>query len=158
ALHPWEFFEWVEDLQTRTAKIPVVSGRDRESISSRRGSDVAVLNRHPTAGLFETMILVGPDVRDRDVEPMNAALHGIRQAGEPRLEGDALASVFASNPVGQLCDDHCARVAILLFPFQPRDEAVVAATFCGLADDVGVEKPAHSFRRRAGSRRLGGTS
>src|SRR5262249_32209560 len=99
-----------------------------------------------------------PHVRDRDVETVNPAMHGIDQASQPGLERFTLATFLGPDPVRQLRDHDRARVTVVLFLLDPRDDTRVAASFGRLADDVGIEQPAHSLRRRAVSRRRGGTS
>ena|SRR5882724_721702 len=42
--------------------------------------------------------------------------------------------------------------------FEPRDDTRIPDFLCGLAQDIGIEKPAHNFRRLGNSRRLGGRS
>src|SRR2546428_230297 len=70
----------------------------------------------------------------------------------------ALSSVFGSDPVSQLRDDNGAGVALVFFPFEPCSNSRIAAALRRLANHVSVEEPAHSLRRRAVSRRRGGTS
>lgn len=153
-----EFFERVEYFQPRTSEVPVVAGGDREFVASGGCSNVAVFDRHTLAGFAEKPLLLRPHVGDRDVEPVNPPLHGVHQACQPGLKRLALPAVFGAHPVGQLGDDHGARVAPVLLPFEPGRDSNVTNPLGRLADDVGVEQPAHSLRRRAGARRRGGTS
>src|SRR5688500_14762043 len=80
-----EFPERVEHLGPGSLEVSIVPRGNRQSVSSRRGRDVAVLNGHALARLFEESLLLDPDVRDRDVEPMNATVQCVDQPGQPRL-------------------------------------------------------------------------
>ncbi len=69
----------------------------------------------------------------------------VDEAREPALQRLPLSALFRPDPVRQLCDDYGAGVAPVLFRFEPADDLGVALALGGLADDVGVEQPAHSF-------------
>ena len=81
--------------------------------ASGRG-DVAIFNGHPVTSLFEQTLLIGPDERQGDVEAVDASVHRLDKAREPGLERLALPAFLAPNPVGELRDDDCARVAAIL--------------------------------------------
>jgi len=95
-----KFFEWIEDFQTGPAEVPVVAGDNSEPMSQGRRGDVSVLDGHPLARFIELMLQVGPDVRHRDVEAADSALHGLNQSREPFLEDFPLPSLFRADPVG----------------------------------------------------------
>ena len=128
-----EFFEGIEDFEARTPEVLIVARRDRKAVPSGGGGDVAVFDRHA----------VGPDVGHRHVESVDPALEGVDEPREPGLERLTLPFFFGSNPVRQLRDDNRAGVAAVLLDFEPGDYAGVAVSFRRLADDVGVEEPAH---------------
>ena len=144
-----EVFERIEDFQSGPTEILLVARRDGEPVSSCRGGNVAVLDRHPATCFFELMLLLGPDVRHGDIEPVDATLHRVHQPSQPCLELLALTSFFRPDPVRQLRDYDCARVALVFLAFEPRDNLRVTAALGRLANDVRIEEPTHSFRRRA---------
>lgn len=55
-------------------------------------------------------------------------------------------------------EDDRARVAMILFLLDPRDYARVAMPLRGLADDIRIEQPLHSLRRRASAEQRAGMS
>src|SRR5688572_22478591 len=95
---------------------------------------------------------------DRYVEAVNAAVKRVYETRQPRLELLSLPAFLHTHPVRQLRDDDRARVAAILLRLEPRNHLRLALLLRRLADDVGVEQPAHNFRRLASPRRLGGTS
>jgi len=153
-----EFAKRVEDFQTRSPEIFFVAGRDGQIVPAGGGRDVAVFERHFLSGAREELLVFGPHVGDGDVKADDPAVHGVGEPGQPRLQGFARPAFLAANPKGQLGDHHRARVARVLFDFEPRDDARVAVFFRRLAQHVGVEEPAHSLRRLGNSRRRVGKS
>jgi len=89
---------------------------------------------------------------------VNTSLECVHQPRKPYLQGLTLAPIPGANPVCQLRDDHGARVAAILLRFEPGDHSRIAVSLRRLADDIGIQKPTHSLRRRAGARRRGGKS
>src|SRR5207253_5870432 len=89
---------------------------------------------------------------------MNSSPECFHKPRQPSLEDLTLPSILGAHPIGQLGDDDGARVTAVLFLFEPGDDPCIAVSLGRLADDVGVEQPAHSLRRRAGARRRRGTS
>ena len=139
-------------------EMPVVSGDDREAIAPRCRGDIAVFNGHASSCSFKEMFLFGPHMSHGHAESVDAAVHGIDQAGEPRLQRLPLFSLFTADPIGELRDDDRTGVTAVLLLFQPGDNTGVSVSFRRLGDYVGVEQPVHSFRRRRYSRRRGGRS
>src|SRR5262249_39067272 len=119
--------------------------------------DVAVFDWQTLAGFVEQSLLLSPHVRDRHIEPVNSSMECVHKPCQPSLEELALASILGAHPVGQLGYDDGARITAVLFLLEPSDDPRVAVALGGLADDIGIEQPAHSFRRRAGARRRRGT-
>ena len=109
------FLEWIENFETRTFEILLVTRGDRQSVAARSRRDVVILNRHSNTGFFGQVLLLRPDMRDLTVEAENPSLHLIRQPCEPGLQKRALAALLLSHPVGELSDDNGARVAAILF-------------------------------------------
>src|SRR5215207_5194565 len=95
---------------------------------------------------------------DRYVESVNAAVKRVNETRQPRLELLSLPAFLGAHPVCQLCDDDGACVATILLGFEPCNYLRIALLLSRLADDVGVQQPAHNLRRFAISRRRGGTS
>lgn len=120
--------------------------------------DVAVFDRHGLTSLVEYALLVRPNVGHRYVEPVNPSLECVDEPREPRLQGLTLAPFFGADSVCELRDDDGARVAAVLLQFEPGNHPRIAVPLGWLADNIRIEKPAHSLRRREGARRRGGTS
>ena len=74
-----EFLERVEDLEPWPLEVSVIPRGDGQSVSSRRGRNIAVLDGHALAGLFEQSLLLRQDVRYRHVEPVNATVQSVHQ-------------------------------------------------------------------------------
>ena len=153
-----QLFEGIEDSEAGPTEILIVAGNDRESVPPGRRCNVAVLDRHSVTGLFEEAFLLRPDIRHRNVEPVDASVHRIDETRQPGLERLPLSPFFRASPVGELSNDDRARVASVLFLLQPRYDSRIASTLRRLADDIRIEQPVHKLRRRADSRRRGGTS
>src|SRR5512133_1863563 len=88
---------------------------------------------------------------------MDPAMERIDETREPRLERIALPSLLGADPVRELRDDHRAGVAVVPLVAEPGDHLGVPLALGGLAEDVGIEQPAHSLARND-SRRRGGRS
>ena len=86
--------------------------------------DVSVLDGRTLTGLLEHAFLLRPDMGDRHVEAVDAAVQRIDEACEPSLERLPLPAFLRPDPVRR-----------------------VAVPLRRLADDVRVEKPAHNLRR-----------
>src|SRR5437773_10060332 len=89
---------------------------------------------------------------------MNSPPECFHKPRQPHLQGVTPPSILGTYPISQLGDDDGARVTAVLFLFEPGDDPCIAVPLGRLADDVRIEQPTHSFRRRAGARRRGGTS
>jgi hypothetical protein len=76
--------ERVEDLGPGSLEVSVVPRDDRQSVSSHRCHDIAVLDGYALARLLEQSLLLCPDVRYRHVEPVDAAVQRVHQPCEPR--------------------------------------------------------------------------
>src|ERR1700678_2698297 len=132
----WEFLKGVEYFQAGAAEIFVISGYDDQIVPASRGGDIAIFDGHPKAGFFEQYLLLGPDVRDGNIESMDAPMHRLDQTPEPRLQRLSLPAFPAAHPVSQLGNRNCARVATVFFMSQPCDDPFVAIAFCRLAQHV----------------------
>lgn len=151
------FLERVEDRQSGSSEVFVVPGDGRESVAACGRGDVTVFHGRSLARIFQKGLLLGPNMRDREIETVNAAAHGVDEPGPPSLQRRPLPALFAAHP-GELGDDDGAGGAPILFPLQPRDDSRVAVPPRRLAEHVSVEQPVHSLRRRGSSHRRGGTS
>src|SRR5436190_23873608 len=89
---------------------------------------------------------------------MNSSPECFHKPRQPSLEDLTLPSILGAHPIGQLGDYDGARVTAVLFLFEPGDDPFIAVPLGRLADDVCIEQPTHSFRRRDGARRRRGTS
>src|ERR1051325_4163784 len=154
----WQVCEWIEDLESRPLEVSIVSGGDGQLVSTSRRCDVAVLDWHTLTSVIQQAFLLGPHMRDQYVEPVDATVKRIDKTREPCLKLLPLPAFLRPDPVGQLCDDDGARVAAILLGLEPSDDLGNAVLLRRLADDVGIEQPAHNFRRLAGARRREGTS
>jgi len=123
-----KLLERIENLQSGTAKVPVIARGDRQAVAPCRRRDVAILDRHPASRFLEQMLLFRPDMGDRYVEAVNPAMHRVRQARQPCLQFGALAPFLAPNPICELRDHHRAGVAPVLFTLQPCNDARISAT------------------------------
>ena len=110
----WEFLERVEDLEPWSFEVSVVPRSDRQSVSSRRCRDVAVLDGHALAGLLQQSLLIRPDICHRHVESVDGAMQRIDEPCEPCLQRLPLPTFLCAHPVRQLRDDDSAGVAALL--------------------------------------------
>jgi hypothetical protein len=150
-------FKWIEDLQAGSAKVFVVAGDDGEVVPAGGSRDVAVFNRHAPARPLQLPLLFGPNVRDRTVEAENPSVQRSHKTSQPSLQRLPLLSLFAAHPVGKMREDDRAGVAIVLFSLDPSCHARVAVALRGLAQDIGIQQPAHNLDRKY-SRRRGGRS
>jgi hypothetical protein len=55
-------------------------------VAAGNGGDVVVLNRHRLPHRLELVLLLRPDVSNRNVETKDAALHSVDQLGQPFLQ------------------------------------------------------------------------
>ena len=69
--------------------------------------------------LFQLMLLVGPDMGDRDVEAENAAAECIHESSQPILQVTSPAPLFRAHPVCKLRDDNRAGEAPFAFLLMP---------------------------------------
>src|SRR2546423_1202506 len=127
-------------------------------MTARDSGNIAILSGHPVTGGLQLVLLFCPYVSHRDVEAEDASMHGIDQFLQPCLQGDTLLTLLAAHPKRELGDDDGARVTVILVFLEPGDNAGVAFSLGGLAQDIRIEEPAHSLRRFGNSRRLGGRS
>src|SRR6476646_1835990 len=98
----WQLLEWVEYFDPWPAEILVVAGGDGQPVLSGGGGNVAVFHRHRLPSFFQQMLLIRPDMGDADIEPVNAPLHRLDEARQPRLQLRLLPPLFVANPIGQL--------------------------------------------------------
>src|SRR5215471_9666434 len=70
----------------------------------------------------------------------------------------AAALLLRTDAVGKLCNHDCAGITVIALLFGPCDHVWVTVLLRGLAEYIRVQKPTHSLRRLAYSRRRGGTS
>ena len=68
------------------------------------------------------VLLLGPDMGDRHVESVNAALKSVYESGQPGLARLTLSPLFGADPVRQLGNDYGTRVTAILFFLEPRDD------------------------------------
>ena len=78
-------------------------------------------------------------MRDRYIAAIDPSVECIHEPRHPCLECLALFSVFGAHPISQLGNDHSARVASILFFFEPGNDPTISVPFGGLANNVSVQ-------------------
>src|SRR4051794_16249226 len=153
-----QLLEGVEYFETWPTEILVVARCDGQAVLPGGGGNVAVFDRHRLTSFFQQMLLIRPDMGDADIESVNSPLHRLNQARQPRLQLRLLPALFDAHPIGQLRDDHRARVAAILLLPKPGDHPRIAIALRRLREHVCIENPTHSLRFFGRSRRRRGTS
>src|SRR3989304_9210901 len=85
-----QFLERIEHLQAGPAEVLIVAGHDRQTVPPGGGGNVAVLHGHALAVFLQQVLLVSPDVSDRNVEAENAPAESVHQPAQPVLQIPAL--------------------------------------------------------------------
>lgn len=138
--------------------MPIVTRRNGKPISPGSRGDIAVFDGHSVSGSLEQSLLLSPDMGNGHVEPVDSPVECVDEARQSGLEQLALSPFFCSHPIRKLPNHDRARVAAILFLFEPSNYVLVTVPLGRLADYIRIEQPAHSLLRRAGERRRGGTS